>query len=298
MACLHHPPSPRPPGPGTARALSTSAPPTGRRHTPARCPRLAPGTTGARGSSSRHLTRQEPGCLRWLRFPGELARVDPDHIAAGGHRKPRRELADQPKAEHHHFGARPDPGQAKRVQRDGCQSGECRVLRRHLFWHHRAQQVRNGLELGVVGLAGTTRGYHLAGRDPVDGRTDLDGHPGCGVAEGQVVGESRFGPRAPWLGCPRACALRTTWRTRSGRARALASRLDLASSVIARSVPTEITEAAVRTSTSTGLITGTWDVEHLDGAAVHRLHDLFQVSSFPPARSRARVQEVLILSRQ
>jgi hypothetical protein len=55
---------------------------------------------------------------------------------------------------------------------------------------------------------------------------------------------------------PSAWALRTTWRTRSGRARALASRLDLASAVTARSVPGEITEATVRTSTSVGLITG------------------------------------------
>ena len=55
---------------------------------------------------------------------------------------------------------------------------------------------------------------------------------------------------------PSAWALRTAWRTRSGRARALASRLDLASAVTAASVPGEITEATVRTSTSAGLITG------------------------------------------
>ena len=57
-------------------------------------------------------------------------------------------------------------------------------------------------------------------------------------------------------GMPSAWALRTAWRTRSGRARAFASRLDLASAVTAASVPGEITEATVRTSTSAGLITG------------------------------------------
>ena len=51
---------------------------------------------------------------------------------------------------------------------------------------------------------------------------------------------------------PSALALRTTWRTRSGRALALASRLDWASEVTARSVPGDITEAIVRTSTSVG----------------------------------------------
>src|SRR2546425_338476 len=51
---------------------------------------------------------------------------------------------------------------------------------------------------------------------------------------------------------PSARALRTIWRTRSGRARALASRLARASSVTARSVPGEMTEATGRTSTPAG----------------------------------------------
>ena len=51
-------------------------------------------------------------------------------------------------------------------------------------------------------------------------------------------------------------AFRATWRTRSGRALALASRLDCASAVTARSVPGEITDATVRTSTSVGPGTG------------------------------------------
>ena len=55
---------------------------------------------------------------------------------------------------------------------------------------------------------------------------------------------------------PSVRALWTTWRTRSGRARALASRLAWARAVTARSVPGEITDATVRTSTSVGPAVG------------------------------------------
>ena len=92
---------------------------------------------------------------------------------------------------------------------------------------------------------------------------------------------------------PSAWALRTTWRTRSGRARALASRLDLASAVTARSVPGEITEATVRTSTSVGLITGRGTSSTSTGPPLTGCTTCFMSSPSPPAPSRARLQTVV-----
>ena len=81
----------------------------------------------------------------------------------------------------------------------------------------------------------------LAGPDPGDRGAGLEHQPGGGVAERHVLARR---PSTAWrvAAIPSVRALRTTWRTRSGLARALASRLDCARAVTARSVPGEITE--------------------------------------------------------
>ena len=92
---------------------------------------------------------------------------------------------------------------------------------------------------------------------------------------------------------PSARALRTTWRTRSGRARALASRLDRASAVTARSVPGEITEATVRTSTSVGPITGRGTSSTSTGPPLTGCTTCFTMFLSPPAAPGARLQVVV-----
>ena len=135
--------------------------------------------------------------------PGEPVRVDPGHVAAGGHRQPRRELAEQPEAEHHDLGARSDPGQAQRVQRDGREGGERRVLRRHPFRHDRAQQAGHGLELGVAGLA-RRRPSPPAGRARSRRRRRRPRRPPR-PRSSPGAGRRRAGPGppAPRPGCPR-----------------------------------------------------------------------------------------------
>ena len=85
---------------------------------------------------------------------------------------------------------------------------------------------------------------------------------------------------------PSVRAFRTTWRTRSGRARALASRLDWASAVTARSVPGEITDATVRTSTSVASGTGRGTSSTSTGPPASGCTTCF--TWFPRSRSAAR----------
>ena len=134
---------------------------------------------------------------------------------------------------------------------------------------------------------------------PATARPTSSTSPGGRVAERQVLGQPpahRLGRR----GEPSARALRTTWRTRSGRARALASRLDWASAVTARSVPGEITDAIVAHQHLGRRRHRPGHVEHLDRAALDRLHDVSsrRLPSGPAASSAVRRQLVVSRTRQ
>ena len=122
--------------------------------------------------------------------PARVAgRVDPGHVAAGGHGQPRRELADQAKPQHHDLGARPHLGDPQPVQRDRGDRGERRVLRRHPVGHRRAQQPGTAWNSAWLALPAPPAATSWPGPHPGHRRARLQHDARRGVPQRQVLSQ-------------------------------------------------------------------------------------------------------------
>ena len=125
----------------------------------------------------------------------ELGDVDAGDVAARGLGQPDGQLADQAQPDHDDLArrARPRPAAAP------CSATDATVAKAASAagtpaGHRRAQQPRDGLELGVVGLPGAAGGHQLAGRDAGHRLAHLQGDAGAPSTRG---GRRRRGGPAP-----------------------------------------------------------------------------------------------------
>ena len=173
--------------------------------------------------------------------------VDPDDVAPMRREQLYRDLADEPESDDDDDVPELRPYQANALQRDRANRHERRLLVAHLVRDMNGEVLGDRVHLGVVRVTGTGAGDAVA---PSRSRRRSCRRPQRGPRASIRAGsgESSFARTASRAArTPSRLALSTTFFTRSGRSRALSTRLLRARSTIARSVPAEMSDTVVST---------------------------------------------------